>query len=252
MAEILVQVSDLDLIGSVALEDFLHIKQFSDVGDYKITVEDFIASISSELSLGDFSTINQADRSVNSGNGLTGGGTLETSQTISLGTPTSITATSTNSVTATSHTHKFEGGGLFPIGGIIMWSGSIASIPTNWALCDGTNGTPNLIDRFVVGAGNLYSVGATGGSKDAVVVSHTHAATVNDSGHTHTIVNNKDLVQAGLNELAWGNEAQSGTTTTNTGSSTTGITVGIVSQGVSGTDKNLPPYYALAYIMRVS
>ena len=50
-----------------------------------------------------------------------------------------------------------------PSGGIIMWSGSIASIPSGYYLCDGSNGTPNLKDSFVVGAGNTYSVGNTGG-----------------------------------------------------------------------------------------
>lgn len=50
-----------------------------------------------------------------------------------------------------------------PAGGIIMWSGSIASIPSGYVLCDGTNGTPNLKDSFVVGAGNTYAVGNTGG-----------------------------------------------------------------------------------------
>ena len=51
-----------------------------------------------------------------------------------------------------------------PVGGIIMWSGTIASIPSGWALCDGTNSTPNLTDKFIVGAGNTYSTGSTGGS----------------------------------------------------------------------------------------
>jgi hypothetical protein len=50
-----------------------------------------------------------------------------------------------------------------PAGGIIMWSGSIGAIPTGYYLCDGQNGTPDLRDRFVVGAGNTYAVGNTGG-----------------------------------------------------------------------------------------
>ena len=45
---------------------------------------------------------------------------------------------------------------LMPSRGIIMWSGTAADIPTGWALCDGTNGTPNLTDRFVLGAGKAY------------------------------------------------------------------------------------------------
>ena len=55
-----------------------------------------------------------------------------------------------------------------PSGSIIMWSGSIGSIPAGYYLCDGNNGTPDLRDRFVVGAGNTYAVGNTGGFTSAV------------------------------------------------------------------------------------
>lgn len=51
-----------------------------------------------------------------------------------------------------------------PIGGIIMWSGSILDIPDRWLLCDGTHGTPNLLDRFVICAGLTYASGDVGGS----------------------------------------------------------------------------------------
>jgi hypothetical protein len=57
-----------------------------------------------------------------------------------------------------------------PAGGIIMWSGSIGSIPTGYVLCNGSNGTPDLRDRFVVGAGNTYSVGNNGGFASSGVV----------------------------------------------------------------------------------
>ena len=69
---------------------------------------------------------------------------------------------------------------LIPSGFIGMWSGSIASIPTGWFLCNGSNGTPNLIDRFVVCAGSAYTVGAMGG---AATVALTQAQT---PAHTHT------------------------------------------------------------------
>jgi hypothetical protein len=71
---------------------------------------------------------------------------------------------------------------------IILWSGSIASIPSGFALCDGTSGTPDLRDRFIVGAGSTYAVDATGGSADATLPTHTHTATstVTDPGHLHS------------------------------------------------------------------
>jgi hypothetical protein len=56
---------------------------------------------------------------------------------------------------------KWTTNGIIPVGGIILWSGSIASIPTGWALCNGSNGTPNLMDKFIIGAGNSYNVGNT-------------------------------------------------------------------------------------------
>ena len=53
---------------------------------------------------------------------------------------------------------------LMPSRGIIMWSGTAADIPTGWALCDGTGGTPDLTDRFILGAGKTYQPGTTGGA----------------------------------------------------------------------------------------
>ena len=90
-----------------------------------------------------------------------------------------------------------QGVGGFVTGMILLWSGAQNAIPSGWYLCDGNNGTPDLRDRFVVGAGSggSYSVGDTGGSKDATLVSHSH--TINNhthsfsgsSSHSHTVNN---------------------------------------------------------------
>jgi hypothetical protein len=137
-----------------------------------------------------------------------------------------------------------------PTGGIILWSGSTGSIPATWYLCDGTNGTPDLRNSFIVGAGSTYAVNATGGSTDAIVVSHTHTATstVTDPGHVHSYT--APALKA--NNAAGSVPDYITTTTTNTASATTGITVATTNAtaGVSGTNANLPPYYALAYIMK--
>jgi microcystin-dependent protein len=74
--------------------------------------------------------------------------------------------------------NEFVGFGTIPKGGIIMWSGS--SIPTGWSLCNGTNGTPDLRNKFIVGSGTTYSIGASGGSESvtlsvAQMPIHTHA-----------------------------------------------------------------------------
>ncbi len=142
-------------------------------------------------------------------------------------------------------------GAYVPSGGIIMWSGSIASIPSGWYLCDGLNSTPDLRDRFVVGAGTTYAVADTGGSPNAIVVSHTHTASVTDSGHSHTTTINATNNQGGGPATAfWSNGGVQGTGTYTTSTNTTGITVGISTTGSSATNANLPPYYALAYIMK--
>ena len=140
-------------------------------------------------------------------------------------------------------------GNAFVAGMIMLWSGSSATIPSGWLLCDGSSSTPDLRNRFVVGATSTYAVGATGGSADAIVVSHTHTATVTDPGHTHTLTpNNSICTSTAGNSIEIGNGRELTTTTLTT--STTGITVANSTTGSSGTNANLPPYYALCYIMK--
>jgi len=173
------------------------------------------------------------------------------SGTVALGgTPTAPTAAPGTSTTQIATT-AFVAATIIPAGVIVLWSGSVASIPSGWYLCDGTNGTPNLRDRFVVGAGSTYAVAATGGSADAVVVSHNHSATssVVDSGHSHTI---DTLVSGGGPDKVYPGAAGGNLNIASTNSAVTGISVNttIATAGVSGTGANLPPYYALAYIMK--
>ena len=159
-----------------------------------------------------------------------------------------------------------------PSGLISLWSGSTASIPTGWALCNGTNGTPQLTNRFIVGAGgSLYTPRATGGYKDAVAVTHSHTASTDTKGnhshtanaagnHTHTVstasTKGKFQVQ-GYTETAYIGKASTGTSTAGSHTHTTTTTgnhahtVTVADGGVSGSGRNLPPYYALAYIMKL-
>jgi hypothetical protein len=138
-----------------------------------------------------------------------------------------------------------------PAGVITLWSGSIISVPTGWALCNGGNGTPDLRDRFIVGAGSIYAVNAVGGSANAIVVDHTHTANsvVSDPGHSHGYTS-----PASTTSDATGFDTEIATTAAaNTATATTGITVAttVNSTGSSATNANLPPYYALAYIMKL-
>jgi microcystin-dependent protein len=146
-------------------------------------------------------------------------------------------------------------GDAFITGMIMLWSGATDAVPAGWSLCDGTGSTPDLRDRFVVGAGNSYDVNATGGSKDAIAVSHTHTGSTNATGnHSHTIPHH--LVQAvgGTGDIDRDNEYQQWKALSGQKTNTTGNhshTVSINSAGSSGANANLPPYYALAYIMKV-
>jgi microcystin-dependent protein len=158
---------------------------------------------------------------------------------------------------------------------ITIWSGSVGTIPTGWLLCDGTNGTIDLRDKFIIGAGSTYVVGDTGGSAtvtltNAQMPSHLHTVagtTAADGIHTHGIsdpshAHSTSLVVNGGGASS-GGPSTAGTNTaiaTNTGASGTGISIvagGAHQHSLSGTTgsiggggshENRPPYYALCFI----
>jgi len=185
-------------------------------------------------------------------NSVTGTGSMVLSASPTLtGTPLAPTASVSTDNTQIATTAFVRD--IIPTGIISMWSGAIGSIPTGWLICDGTNGTPDLRDRFVVGAGSTYAVAATGGNANAIVVTHTHTATsaVVDPGHAHGI----DLYffdTGGDRNYVRSSSAINQTGPANTNTASTGISVNttVDSAGSSGTNANLPPYYALAYIMK--
>lgn len=145
-------------------------------------------------------------------------------------------------------------GGVVPVGAIIMWSGS--NIPTGWTLCNGVdvNGenVPDLADKFIVGTGKEYSIGDIGGSKDAVVVSHTHTMPTSGS-HTHSF--SQELGSSGQDETqnrpSGSDNNPTGVSAWNKSISGGSHTHPINTTGVTGANKNLPPYFALAFIMYV-
>ena len=196
-----------------------------------------------------------------SGDPFTVSGTLTSSGTLAVtgGLTLDGSAGTSGQVLLSAGTGTPTWGSGFPSGGIIMWSGTIATIPSGWYLCNGSNSTPDLRNRFIIGAfsdttGVAYTTvtGAntqTGGTKDAIVVSHTHTATVTDAGHNHTTsVQNQGAVNGSVS--GGGSLAIPTTTAITSSTATTGITVANSTTGSSGTDQNLPPYYALAFIMK--
>ena len=162
-----------------------------------------------------------------------------------------------------------------PRGGIIMWPSSTpptgclslngaAISRTTYAFLFSLFGTtfgsgdgsttfnlPDSRNRAPVGSGSLYSIAATGGSKDAIVVSHTHTATVTDPGHTHTYktygLGNNGLSGNANTNSDWG-YAQTGNPPGT--KEFTGISVANTATGSSGTDANMMPYLAVNFVIK--
>jgi hypothetical protein len=125
---------------------------------------------------------------------------------------------------------------LFPIGSI--YSNTSNSTNPGTLLGFGT-WTALGAGRMLMGSGGAYGIGTTGGSADAVVVSHTHTATVTDPGHFHTM----SPAWANSGASRWSGSAGAiGNTVTQTDNAVTGITVANSTVGVSATNANLPPY----------
>lgn len=162
---------------------------------------------------------------------------------------------------------------------IVVWSGSIVSIPNGWFLCNGQNSTPDLRDRFIVGAGTTYAVNAVGG-----VASHTHTITgtsggtsltqsqlpdcalpVTDPSHSHPNVALLFYIGnvgngAGLSRPVFNTGESIIYPAMSQASATTNITVRSGGSNAAhthsfssttATTSNIPPYYALAYIMKI-
>jgi len=105
---------------------------------------------------------------------------------------------------------------------ITIWSGAIANIPSGFVLCDGNNGTPDLRNKFIPGAGDSYAVDAEGGA-----IAHQHNFT--SDGHVHTIPGGSGI-ESGIGFA--------------------GTTASAVDTGTTSNASSLPPYLALAYIMK--
>ncbi len=110
----------------------------------------------------------------------------------------------------------------FPRGVIVEWFGAIGEIPAGWVLCNGANGTPDLRNRFIVGAGDTYAVNEEGGA-----INHNHPFT--EDGHQHDI-GPGELIAAGVSLDA--------------------VTDTTFAAGTTDNANGLPPYHALAFIMK--
>lgn len=124
-----------------------------------------------------------------------------------------------------------------PIGAVIAYAGDIDSIPPGWHICDGTEGTPDLRGRFVLGQSSRYRYGTSGGEA-------THKLTTNEMpSHKHTIYS---LTGDGSYHSMPTSDGRSNTTKNTLGSNTCSNT------GGNQPHNNMPPYYVLYYIMRIT
>ena len=147
-----------------------------------------------------------------------------------------------------------------PVGSILPYNGDLDDIPENWALCDGKNGTPDLRDRFITGAGNIYSLDDTGGENEVKLeadqnVSHFHTFGFNASNNTGYFLSmglSKKLLPSlpnGGGAQNWNGSGSNGSMCNRTGDNLiTSLAVGI---DASKPHENRPPYYALYYIMKI-
>jgi microcystin-dependent protein len=220
--------------------------------------------------------------SIASGNLEVGGSLKVGSVTASGSISATANVTAGGNITASGNLsgNSVNGFGTVPLGGIIMWSGSLDQLPAGWALCDGSTKnsrvTPDLRGRFIVGAGSnaaggltSRSVGATGGNEQSTLTvaqlpSHTHRVTGTTStagGHTHTVskapLDDRNFTDSNNNQtLGVVGDATSTVVqrTMNTGSAgdhTHTFDVTSASTGSNEAFSNMPPFYALAFIMRV-
>lgn len=123
---------------------------------------------------------------------------------------------------------------LIPVGLICLWSGAVADVPSGWALCDGTQGTPDLRDKFIIGAGATYDPKDTGGeashdhaassaddthnhSASAADDTHSHAATAANDTHNHTASAESDIHEHYVNLGSHGHDLESAKTIVDSG-----------------------------------
>lgn len=229
----------------------------------------------------DFTTVVNAINGIGSGSealanvAVTGGtinGAIIGGSNAVAGTFTTANVTTLNATTLNATTINATGGGIAPTGSLTMWAGAVVSPPTGWLACNGSNvsrttyatlfavvgttwgagdgsttfGLPNLLNRFPVGAGGTYALAATGGSADAIVVSHTH--TITDPGHVHNIPILSGVGGEGGTSNSLTRTASASIFNETSDSITTGIT--IASAGSSGINANLPPYLAVGFIIK--
>ena len=205
----------------------------------------FLSKVANQLSSSDGSTTLRA---------TTGGYTLNGSLTASSASVSGAVSAGSANVSGAVTAASFTGNGTIPVGGIIMWSGS--AIPAGWALCNGQTlygqTTPNLTDKFVVGSGNSYAIGNTGGASSITLSTSQIPAHTHSYGFAQGSSGAIGSGFAGISGVAnQGNVTELEQTGGPDGQHLAAFSAYAASTGGGAPIDNRPPYYALAYIMRV-
>ena len=158
-----------------------------------------------------------------------------------------IVNSTANQIQEISDSDSLVGNGTIPIGGIIMWSGTIANIPTGWALCNGSNSTPDLRDRFIVGATSDASTGVTFNANTGTVSgAYAPGNTGGETAHQLTIAE----LASHTHRFSQSNEGVNSGGATVMDGPASGTSFSPETIGGDDYHENRPPYYALAFIMR--
>jgi microcystin-dependent protein len=157
-----------------------------------------------------------------------------------LGSVYNLGTISVNDLKSTGNLNVTGSVNFLPKGIIVAWSGT--TVPTGWVLCDGTNSTPDLRDKFILGAGTVYSPNTTGGKR-------THILTVDEiPSHNHYTIDDSFKNNMDGNYFGNGDRSLSGGGGWYVGAGGSRFTTSSVGAGKE--HNNMPPFYTLAYIMR--
>jgi microcystin-dependent protein len=147
---------------------------------------------------------------------------------------------------------------IIPVGVIVEWHGLISAIPSGWVLCDGTNGTPNLADKFIMGTSTPATIGTTGGSNSTTLTTtqlpahdHTASSGTESATHTHgfTTYSGNNAGPSYIGQVG-GTLSSPTAQTTGTESATHNHAVTVESSGTGAAYDSRPAYYALSFIMK--
>lgn len=230
-------------VGGKLTASHLEVQRLTTTGDVRSPSITVVNRVETPETLNVGSALVKKDLSVAGSAALNGGVTVEDALSVTAGGVTAVSAkvgalTARNADLAAGANVSVAGTVIdFPVGSITMWSGTAETIPAGWRICDGSESTPDLRDRFLVGAGDAYAVGATGGSptvrlETKHVPKHAHSFSYRVFGYTANRTDKTHAIDDNSKCRNWKVTATAST-------------------GGDVAHENRPPYYALYFIQRI-